>query len=509
MQVNEATATLLAESLPDDALTLNNLSQMYRIASLSRALDIDISQYFLLTRLIDADPWDAHQPQAAMQFIDAVQFQQTSAFTSAELGYLLLHDEASVGSVQMPATSIANLLREIQIAVRAVWIRYALSNTPSIDQLNARLGDYFDQETIDSIVTMVGQAVPYSPEDQAYLQETLNFLAPVELKNAVDQSKPANVRYKNLLILLNRYGRTSGSVNVVAQIIADIFALDLTVAQLLLTEVVSRSGHPGEFVINALLEPLFIDSGKEKLAAAIASEFLQDAFSIIEGTSTMTDADIEAFIVLHFDFLDSEEAKTNLVGSAALVDVVERYQYVTAPLDEAQYTLSEEVFAEQFAAVLSIQKSALVVNKLQITETELPILNEHAAALQVLPIKGYPFVEEDQNFAGFEAWQNLATLVSLRRVFVATDSQLFAQLEKVLNPNLIDIVSANAEVDALIDGGVWQESDRPLLVWLYELANATGWSFSESNLCGGPGIIGRILARHAERRDAGLFNRRH
>ena len=493
LQVNEATATLLAESLPDDALTLNNLSQMYRIASLSRALDIDISQYFLMTRLIDADPWDADRPQAAMQFIAAVQFQQTSAFTSAELGYLLLHDEASVGSVQMPATSIANLLTEIQIAVRAVWIRYALSNTLSIDQLNARLGDYFDQETIDSIVTMVGQAVPYSAEDQAYLQETLNFLAPVELKNAVDQSKPANVRYKNLLILLNRYGRTSDSVNVVAQIIADIFALDLTVAQLLLTEVVSRTGHPGEFVINALLEPLFIDSGKEKLAAAIASEFMQEAFSIIEGTSTMTDADIEAFIVLHFDFLDSEEAKTNLVGSAALVDVVERYQYVTAPLDEAQYTLSEEVFAEQFAAVFSIQKSALVVNKFQITETELPILNQHAAALQVLPIKGYPFVEENQNFAGFEAWQNLATLVSLRRVFVATDSALFAQLEKVLTPNLIDIVSANAEVEALIDDVVWQESDRPLLVWLYELANATGWSFSECTYVAGPELLAASL----------------
>ena len=224
------------------------------------------------------------------------------------------------------------------------------------------------------------------------------------------QSKPANVRYKNLLILLNRYGRTSGSVNVVAQIIADIFTLDLAVAQLLLTEVVSRSGHPGEFVINALLEPLFIDSGKEKLAAAIAAEFLQDAFSIIEGTSTMTDADIEAFIVLHFDFLDSEEAKSNLLGSDALSDVVERYQYVTAPLDEAQYALSEEVFAEQFAAVWSIQKSALVVNKFQITETELPVLSEHAAALQVLPIKGYPFVEQEHNFAGFKAWQNLANL---------------------------------------------------------------------------------------------------
>jgi hypothetical protein len=493
LQVSEATAILLAESLPDDALTLNNLSRMYRIASLCRALDIDISQYFLMARLIAADPWNAAQPQSVMQFIAAVQAQQTSAFTSAELGYLLLHDEASVATTQMPATAIANLLREIQVAVRAVWIRYVLSNSPSFDQLNARLADYFAQETIDSIITIVGQALPYSPEDQAYLQETLSFLAPVELKNAVAQSKPANVRYKNLLVLLNRYGRTSGSVNVVAQIIADIFTLDLAVAQLLLTEVVSRSAHPGGFVIDALLEPLFIDSGKEKLAAAVAAEFLQDAFSIVEGTSTLTDSDIEAFIVAHFDFLDSEEAKTKLLGSDALSDVVARYQYVSAPLDEAQYTLSEEVFAEQFAAVWTIQKSALVVNKFQITETELPLLNQHAATLQVLPVKGYPFVDQERNFVGFKAWQNLANLVSLRRVFVATDSQLFAQLENALNPNLIDIGSVNAEVDALIASGSWQESDRTLLVWLHDLATATGWQFSECIYVAGPELLAASL----------------
>ena len=117
----------------------------------------------------------------------------------------------------------------------------------------------------------------------------------------------------------------------------------------------------------------------------------------------------------------------------------------------------------------------------------------HAAALQVLPLKGYPFVEQEHNFAGFKAWQNLANLVSLRRVFVATDSQLFAQLEKVLNPNLIDIVSINAEVDALIAGGQWQESDRSLLVWLYELANATGWSFSEISYVAGLELLAASL----------------
>lgn len=499
LQVSESDAALLAASLLDsngaidDALTLANLSQMYRIASLSRALDIDISQYLLLARVIEADPWTAAQPQQAIRFVSAVQFQQSSGWTSAELGYLLLHDAASVGSVQMSVLAVAELLTSIQIAVRAVWAGYLLSSLPVIEQLKVRLGDYFDQETIDVIVTIVGQGVPYSAEDQAYLQDTLNFLVPIDLKQAVEHTLPTDVRYHNLLLVLNRYGRTSGSVNVAAQIIANTFSLDLAVAQDLLTEVISRSGQPGEFVINALLDPLFIESGKEKLAAAMTADVMLEAFSIVEATSSLSDADIEAFITLHFDFLDSEEAKTTLIGTAALTDVLQRYQYVTASLDDAQYVLSDDVFAEQFAAVRSIQKSALVVGKFHITEIELPLLNQHAARLHVLPVTGYPFEEQPDNFTGFEAWRRLAQLVSLRRVFVATDSQLFVQLEKVLNPNVIDTVSLNEEVNALIDGVLWQETDRALLVWLSELAGATGWSFSDVLYVGGPELLAASL----------------
>jgi hypothetical protein len=498
LQVTEADAGLLAESLlvsgvKDDALTLNNLSQMYRIASLCRALDIDISQYFLMARLIEASPWTAAEPQAAMQFVDAVQFQQRSAFSSAELGYLLLHDAASVASVQMSALAIADLLSAIQIAVRAVWARYLLSSTPLIEQLQARLGDYFEQQTIDVLVTMVGQDAPYSAEDQSYLLATLYFLAPVELNNAIEPTLSADVRYQNLLSLLNRYGRISASINVAAQIVADAFAMDLSVAQQLLTEVVLREGHPGEFAINALLDPLFIDSGKEKLAAVVTADVMQEAFNIVEGTSAMTVTDIEDFIELHFTFLNLEEAKTKLTGASALTDVLERYRYLTATLDAAQYLLSDAVFAEQFAALRSIQKSALVVNKFQITETELPILAEYAATLQVLPVSDYPFLEQAQNFIGFSAWQSLAKLVALRRVFVATDSQLFVQLEKLLKPNLIDTVSPNDEVSALIDSGLWQETDRGMLVWRYELANAAGWSFSEIMYVAGPELLAASL----------------
>ena len=258
-------------------------------------------------------------------------FKRRSAFTSAELGYLLLHDEASVGSVQnardLHCQSVDGDPNSRPGGLGTLCVEQYPSDRP-IECAPRRLfrpGNhrFSCHDGRSSLAVLAGGSSLSAGNIES-------FSHPPNLRNAVAQTKPANARYKNLLILLNRHGRSSGSINVVAQIIADVFSLDLAVAQQLLTEVISRNGQPGEFVINALLDPLFIDSGKEKLAAAIATEFQQDAFSIIEGTSVLTDAEIEAFIVLHFVFLDSEEAKTNLLGTDALTDVLERYQYVTA-----------------------------------------------------------------------------------------------------------------------------------------------------------------------------------
>jgi hypothetical protein len=491
LQISESAATVLAQNLVDgtgaidDALTLRNLGRMFRIVSLSRALDMDIDQYFLMKRLIGDDPLNAKQPEDAMLFVDAVQAQQRSSFSSAELAYLLLHDEASVGSVQKSEASIAELLSAIQSAVRAVWVRYQPSSAPVIEQLTARLGDYFEQPVIDLLIATIGKSEPYSPDDEDYLQETLAFLPAAGLLAAVRHNRPVDARYANLLTLLNRYGRSAGSINVVSQIVADAFSLDLTVAQQLLTDVVG---------IDPLLDTLFIDSGKEKLAAVLPTEFQQEAFNIIEGNSVLTDTEVEAFITLHFDFLDPAEAMVTLLGADALSDVLERYQYVTSTLDAAQFTLSDTVFAGQFAAIRAVQKSAMVIGKFGITETELPFLHSNAVALGILPLQGYPFSELKRNFSGFAQWRDLGDLLSLRRVFVATDSSLVTQLGKILDPDSIDLLTTNAEVDALIASGAWQEAQRPLLVWLHELASATGWSFPELAFAAGPDLLGATLA---------------
>ena len=499
LQINETQARLLAETLldsfgeVDDALTLTNLSQLHRMASLCRSVDIDIEDYILLERLIGADLWNGDKPFALLEFLDAIQSIQHSAFSISELSYLLLHDGAAVSRVQLPAASIADLLTAIQNAVRAVWVRYVIGNANLIEQLTTRLGDYVAQEEIDLIVNLVGQEKLRSPEDITYLEEAVSFLSLSALETAIDQGLQPDVRYQQLLILLNHYGRRVNSINVVSQLISETFALDLSVTQLILTEVVTRSNQPGDFVIDVLLEPLFIDSGKEKLAAAIDVEFQQDAFRIIEGASAMIKSEMEAFIDQHFNFLDTEEAKNKLVGDDPLVDVMERYQYVTSPLDGAEYEMTDAIFAEAFAAIRSIQKTALLVGKFQIGQTELTGLNDHAQDLKVLPLAGFPFEERQENLVGFNAWENLLNLLDLRRLFVSSDADLFSLLEKAVRPTLIDIISANMEIDELIAGGQWNEADRPLLVWLYEFAAAAGWSFPEVAYVAGAEMLNASL----------------
>ncbi len=495
LQVTESEAGLLAGMLTDgagaadDALTLRNLSRLHRMASLCRAVDVDVEDYPVIERLIGPDVWNADRPQALPGFLDAIESIRASAFPVSALGYLLLHDDAGVAGVQMPAAAATDLLSAVQGAVRAVWVRYEAGTAPLIDQLGSRLGDWFSQEEIDLIIPLVGQTAPRSAEETAYLQEALDFLSAPALADAVDQGMVADVRYRRLLALLDEYGRSVASITVVSQMIAEAFALDLSSAQLILTDVVTGGDSSGSVVIAALLDPMFIDSGKEKLAAAIDAEYRQEAFGIIDMTTSLTEAEIAAFIDLHFDFLDPEEARATLVGGDAVTDVPARYRYVTAPLDDAVHLLTEEVFPEQFDAVWRVQKTALLVGGFQIGPTELPWLNDYAVRLNVLPPAGFPFEPLRENQAGFAAWKRLAEMLSLRRWFANSDADLFSLLEKAARPGLIDTTTPNPDIDALVAGGQWGEADRPLLSWWHELATSAGWPFSEVVYVAGPDLL--------------------
>ncbi len=499
LEVTEPEAGRLAETLldnagvVDDALTLTNLSRLYRIASLCRALDLTIDDYLLAVRLIGEDLWSAPRPPALLDFVDAVAQVQASAFSISELGYLLLHESQSVDREQMPAATIGELLAEIQSAVRGVWAQYEFTSTPLIDQLTTRLAEFVDQSEIEPVLDLIASEDPLTTDDREYLEDRLYFLSASALRDALDPALGVEDRYRNLLDLLNRYGRDASSVQVVAQIVAQAWELDLSVADTLLTAIVPRSDGSGDYVIEAFLDPFYIESGKEKLAAAVPAEHVQEAFALIEGGSALPEEEQEDFIETHFAFLETNEAIDRLLGDDALTDILARYRYVTEPLDESQFEITEITFAEQFSSVRRVQKSALLVSRFAVTHAELPLLDAHAHSFALLRPAGFPFAERAENLQGFLSWQRLAHVLDMRDLFSDSDADLFSQLEKITNPDLIDVTTENAEIDDLIASGVWNESERTLLVFLYDWATAADWSFDELQYAAGAELLAASL----------------
>jgi hypothetical protein len=95
---------------------------------------------------------------------------------------------------------------------------------------------------------------------------------------------------------------------------------------------------------------------RSKLALVLEANHLETATALIDGTTTDSEADQEAFIDEQLAlFLDPADAKAQLVGSGALEDQQERYEYVLEPLlAYLRTTLSAQLVTQELADALDL-----------------------------------------------------------------------------------------------------------------------------------------------------------
>ena len=91
----EETTLIQAKSLGNDDLSLDNISIVARIASLTRKLKLAADEYYILLEILNTgaafDPFAS--PSATNQFIEIVTLIRNTKFTLYELAYLLLHKD--------------------------------------------------------------------------------------------------------------------------------------------------------------------------------------------------------------------------------------------------------------------------------------------------------------------------------------------------------------------------------------------------------------------------------
>jgi hypothetical protein len=96
--------------LGDDILNLSNLSKLFRVASLARALKLPVRDLLALRALSGIDLFGAGDPEQTRRFVETAQQVRASRFGVARLDYLLRHvAQPSAGVAPDPAAVLAVL----------------------------------------------------------------------------------------------------------------------------------------------------------------------------------------------------------------------------------------------------------------------------------------------------------------------------------------------------------------------------------------------------------------
>jgi Tc toxin complex TcA C-terminal TcB-binding domain/Neuraminidase-like domain len=113
------------------ALTLADLSQLYRHVTLARALHLSIRELLTLRILSGLDPFDRQHVDTTRRFVELAAKVQTSGFKVAELDYLLRDVQPSPGTIGMNPSTVTQLVDAIQKGLQA------LSTDPSVTPIDA------------------------------------------------------------------------------------------------------------------------------------------------------------------------------------------------------------------------------------------------------------------------------------------------------------------------------------------------------------------------------------
>lgn len=104
--------------LPDDTLSLDNLSWLARHAGLAKALKFTARQYLSTLQLIDPKPFSS--TVATVIFVETTQQMEASGFTTVELDYLLRHNYAASSGVAPTQEAVATILGDIRSGLQKI-----------------------------------------------------------------------------------------------------------------------------------------------------------------------------------------------------------------------------------------------------------------------------------------------------------------------------------------------------------------------------------------------------
>ncbi len=153
---------LLAERAVPDQLSLINLSHLYRIVSLSRALKLKVKDFWAVKSCISIDPFES--PDKTLVFIRKLRKIQKSKFSIPELDYVLRHHYEVSNGIAPTEEGMRRLMGDIRSGLFKIEAETADQDDPDGEMVKNRLQlllepaaaaefktRFFDSQTSDKI----------------------------------------------------------------------------------------------------------------------------------------------------------------------------------------------------------------------------------------------------------------------------------------------------------------------------------------------------------------------
>jgi hypothetical protein len=248
-ELSDADLTRAIESFTDGALTVANLSRLYRHVILARGLRVTVAELTTLRALIEretgalpafeiVDPFGADRPELLGRFCEAVDRIRSTDFSIAQLDYLLRGTWDPVNGVGPDDVAIGTLLKSIRDGLLKVAAENAFSPDVTGVEVRRRLATLMGRSEVDALMAVLAGTSSLSATDQDTLLADLlgAYLDATDAQGRVGGSgdlAAGTARYEYVLERLLATLRRALGTGVVVQQLAEALGLPIaTVADL-------------------------------------------------------------------------------------------------------------------------------------------------------------------------------------------------------------------------------------------------------------------------------------
>jgi len=251
---------LPAPEVADPALNLANLSHLYRIVSLARALKLSIAEFLSLKALSGLNPFDPQHMEDTQRFVDNALQLQASSFSITDLDYLLRNVFQPGGGVVPTDESITILLQQLQSELQKIFTDTISSPDPTGVITRQKLAIVLASDLLDRAMAVIAGTVDDPSFIDTYFKDFLDVQdAKQNLGSGPGALQTREERFQYVLDHLMAYLSTTSSERFVLQKLSEMLKLNVATMPVLLQQIISSPRTPPDPQRMALAE--FLDDG--------------------------------------------------------------------------------------------------------------------------------------------------------------------------------------------------------------------------------------------------------